>query len=385
MQLTEQFKFFNQAKIISGNKGLNNIPVELDDYNATKPLVITDKKSVEKKFDKIFIKALSDSNLIIGALYDSVSNEAKIAEVRKLVDLYIGRGCDSIIAIGSESSMNTAKAVNLMLCEKKDFLEITKVNHNLKPLIGILTIDSRDTFTTDIVTVDARTLQSNNLFPNVVIIDPRMVKGGSEESVVERSLLALTQSIEAGIYGVNNPMNDSYIYSASQYIYENIKTLSKDRQETEAAVAIANAVYMAGVAFSNAPTGIAYATAKEIHKLTGESIGKVAAIILPHALRWINGKKDNGIKDKILQSLIGIEGYAKTPSDKRAIRVIDEIENLIVSFPKLLPSNLKDLKLQRYILENIANIIPDKIEYKITAKECLSIIEAAWSSEKEKV
>ena len=384
MKSPDQFKFFNQAKIISGNKGLNHIPVELDDYNAAKPLVITDKKTIAQKFDKIFLKSLSDSNVILGALYGSVGTEATISEVRELADLYVARGCDSIIAIGSESAMNTAKAVNLMISEKMDYLEISEANNHLKPLIAILTIDSKDTFTTDIVTVDSHTLQTNYLFPDVVIVDPRMIKGGDDASIIERSLLALTQSVEAAIYGVNNPMNDSYIYASSQYIAENIKVLLKKKNNIDAATAIGNAVYMAGVAFSNSTVGLAYTIADELHKLTGESKARIAAIVLPHTMKWADSKKDINIPDNLLQALVGIDKYVEIPREERSSRLIDVVENLTQSFKNNIPLSLKELKLQRYIVENIANTIPDLVDFKITTKETLAILDSAWDNSSTK-
>jgi alcohol dehydrogenase len=56
MQIPDYFKFFNRTRIVSGRKALENIPYELQSMDAVKPLIVTDRKSVDEGFVKTLVK-----------------------------------------------------------------------------------------------------------------------------------------------------------------------------------------------------------------------------------------------------------------------------------------------------------------------------------------
>ncbi|HPX92079.1 MAG TPA: iron-containing alcohol dehydrogenase, partial [Spirochaetota bacterium] len=73
MHIPELFSFYNKTRIISGKKAIENIPFELGNMNACKPIVITDKTSVKNGLIQTLLKAFADSKITIGAVYDDVT------------------------------------------------------------------------------------------------------------------------------------------------------------------------------------------------------------------------------------------------------------------------------------------------------------------------
>ncbi len=132
------FQFFSQAKIMSGNRAMDNIPVELDGFDARKPLVITTKEVTKAGLGRKFAKACYDSNVVIGAIFDEVPYYAGISQVRDLVKLFRDRGCDSLIAIGGGAAADVAKCINIMVSEETDdllqFVGENKINPSTQAL-----------------------------------------------------------------------------------------------------------------------------------------------------------------------------------------------------------------------------------------------------------
>jgi len=71
MFFPDNYEFYCPVKINSGNRALEHLPVELDALNATKPLVITDKKIAKKGLIKKIEGAFKDSGITM-AIFDGV-------------------------------------------------------------------------------------------------------------------------------------------------------------------------------------------------------------------------------------------------------------------------------------------------------------------------
>jgi alcohol dehydrogenase len=113
--LPQYYEFYNPVKIIAGNKALESIPYELNLLNAERPLIITDKGIVEAGLLKILVKAFRDSDIVIGAIYDDTPADSSIEVVNEIPRVYHDNRCDSLIAIGGGSVIDTAKGANIVI------------------------------------------------------------------------------------------------------------------------------------------------------------------------------------------------------------------------------------------------------------------------------
>jgi alcohol dehydrogenase len=374
----EYYEFFSQAKIISGNKAMEQIAVELDGFDSGKPLVITNKKKYGSCSSKKLIKAFYNSNVIIGALYDDAPEYANMNVIKDLATLFRDRGCDSIIALGNGVVVDIAKGVNILVSERDDdiikYKGENKISSHLKPLIVVpLGVPSALDMSNRAI-IEGLEYHSDFLFPDLVCIDKRNARSSSPEVVAESGVVALTQAVEGYIAKPGNPMTDSYAYAAIQYIYENLQNGIKRPCKKKTGLALINASAMASVVYSNAPAGIVYSVSDALSKITGFSLGLCAGVILPYGLQYQTERGD-GVRGELLMALAGLDIYAQTNINEKAGYGIELLEILIEN-TKLFPDKLEKLNIPEYVLSEAAkNAASDKYSYE----ECLLLLTHAWN------
>lgn len=380
MQSPDYYEFFSQHKIISGNKAMESIPSELDSMNAMKPLVIANK-GISKSLIKKFIKAMYDSNLIIGGIVDEVPEYANVTMVNELIGIFKARGCDSIIGIGGGSVMNVAKGVNMLVSMNSnsimEFEGKDKLPRQLKPLVFISLSHGDGLAASNCAIIDHHQFQSDRLYPDIVCIDPRMVRGCCGECVAETALIALTQAIEASSEQFHSPMNDAYAHPSIQLISENLRKGVKRLKNKKASMALANAATIASTAFSNSPIGVISIIAESIQTLFGNPKGITMGIILPFMLEE-KAKSKIKVRDELLLALAGFDVYVSTPKNERVKVAIDLIKNLLKGLKGIVPLNLKELGIQKYQLTEVASLVAQKSGKRISLNDCLALLETAY-------
>jgi len=381
MQIQTNFEFFNQSKIISGKCALDNIPFELTGYDARKPLVIASRKVTERGLKKTFIKAFYDSVTVIGAFFDEVDDYAGITLAQRGATLFRSRGCDSIIALGGGAAVDVARAVNLLVTGKTDtlqpYLDGAPIPAHLKPMIYVPAGASRGTEAANIMTIDNRRIVSDALYPDVVILDPRMTRSCCAECAAQSAAIAIEQAAMSILDEKNNPMIDAYAYPAMRYLAENIKKGIKKPGNRDAALALANASVMAAVASANAGPGIARLLAEELETLTGVSTGTLIGILLPHALSRVANKKSS-LRDELLLAAAGMEVYSATPQKERAIKGVEVTLAIYGNLKRALPAGLQQLNIQKHLLARAADAAAKRSGKRYTEADCLAVLDHAW-------
>ncbi|HOO89734.1 MAG TPA: iron-containing alcohol dehydrogenase, partial [Syntrophales bacterium] len=121
MILPGYYEFCCRVKVIAGHDALEKIPGALAQLHAKRPLLITDKGVSGAGLVDTVIDAIRDG-VDIGAVADDVPQDSSLTVVNRLAVLYRANNCDSIIAVGGGSVMDTAKGVNIVVSENADDL-----------------------------------------------------------------------------------------------------------------------------------------------------------------------------------------------------------------------------------------------------------------------
>lgn len=372
------FTFLSHPKICSGLKALEHIPFELESLNARKPLVITSPRWAKKGLAKTLTKALYDSNIIIGALFTNAPHYPSVTIINELSKLYRDRGCDSIIALGSGGVTHIAKAVNMVVSLKTDIMQCTEatISSPLKPLICIPTADCEGGEMAAFAYFERFEKQSDFLYPDVIVIDPRITRHATKEEVANCALTSLSHAIEACGIEAPNPINDAYAHTALQFIYQYLPKAVKRPCNKDASVAIVNAAACADTAFSNAPQGIVHTLAQAIALDTNLKAGIVMGILLRYSLAAKLHTKA-GIRPELLLALAGIDTYAKTPEKDRQKIAYDYLIKCIDTAKDFAPSTLRGLNIPKYKLKEFAKIAVSKNkQFKESAYT--ELLEKAW-------
>ena len=139
--LPEYYEFQNSVKIISGKNAIENIPFELSNLEAKKPLVLTTNSMVKNGQLKIATDSMEKSNIEVGPVFKDIPQDSSVEIVNKISKLYREEGCDSIIAIGGGSVIDTAKGVNMLVStdasDLKEHVGLEIVEGELKPFIVV--------------------------------------------------------------------------------------------------------------------------------------------------------------------------------------------------------------------------------------------------------
>ena len=145
MILPGYYEFCCRVKTISGHKALEKIPAALVQMKSRKPMIITDKGVSGAGLIKLVNAALKGkgSKVTVGAVFDSVPPDSDIRLVEEAVKIYRSKGCDSIIAVGGGSVLDTAKGVNILASLGGDSLMhyagAGAVKKKLKPMVAVPT------------------------------------------------------------------------------------------------------------------------------------------------------------------------------------------------------------------------------------------------------
>ena len=108
------YEFFCPVKVIAGKAALEHIPYELTGMAAKRPMIVTDKGVRAAGLLEPVIAACEESGLEITTIYDDVPPDSSTTVVRDIAGIYRQEKCDSIIAVGGGSAIDTGKAVNIL-------------------------------------------------------------------------------------------------------------------------------------------------------------------------------------------------------------------------------------------------------------------------------
>lgn len=389
------YEFFNPVKIISGNKAVDNIPYELEQLGASRPLILTDQGVEQAGLLKIVEDGFKDSQAAVGAVYDQVPPDSSNQVVNEVVRIYRENECDSIIAVGGGSVIDTAKGVNIVVTEGSDdlmkFIGAEMLKKPMKPFIVVPTTagtGSEVTLVAVIYNVEKQVkmaFTSYHLLPKVAVLDPRMTLSLPPHITAATGMDALTHAMEAYYCLQKNPMSDAYALAAIDLIRQNLVRAVEKGKEKKARLAMANAACMAGIAFSNAMVGMVHSLGHACGSVCHLPHGTAMSIFLPYGLEYNLELKGKEIGELLLP-LGGPDLYARTPQDKRPEKTIELVFELREKLYQLcrLPRTLKEAGIAEDKLGKIAraaindpSIIfnPAELEYD----EALQVLKKAYA------
>lgn len=361
------YEFQNTTKIISGESAINNIPAELKFYNASRPLLISDKileniGTVRKIKDAINV----DSKVKVIAEYTEVPQDSDLKVVNKLAKIYKENNCDSIVAVGGGSVIDTAKGLRMLISQNEEDINKLMGNEILKygihiPFIVIPTTAGTGSEVTLVAVIEDKIKNlkmefiSYFLLPDVAILDPEMTITLPKKATASTGIDALCHAIESYTCMQKNPISDVYAKTAIKLITENLENAVKNGKDKKARLAMANASLMAGIAFSNSMVGLAHAIAHSLGAVCHIPHGDAVAIILPYAMEYNLDKLKNEYAE-LLECIVPEDEYINITKEKRAERTIEEIKKMILKLNCIagLPAKLQDAGISKDDFEKVA-------------------------------
>lgn len=363
--IPKYYEFQNSTKILSGEFALENIPTELKMLNAKRPLFLSDETLKQIGTLQIVLDAIEKQDFKVGKIYTQIPPDSDLELIKKIAKIYKEENCDSIIALGGGSVIDTAKGVRMVLSQEiediRDLMgaEILTYGKHI-PFIAIPTTAGTGSEVTAVAVILEKIKQtkmefiSYNLLPDVAVIDFRMTKTLPKKIAASTGMDALCHAIEAYTCLQKNPMSDAYAISAIKLIGENLIE-SVEKGNKQARIAMANASMMAGVSFSNSMVGLVHAIGHALGGVCKVPHGNAMNILLPFCMKY-NMDKIGEQYGEILLYLAGEEVYLNTPKDKRGEKTVQIVEEMKEKLNKLtgLPITLKEAGVKEEDLPEVA-------------------------------
>lgn len=352
------FEFHNSVKILSGAGALEHIPFELKNLGGQRPIVLTNEMLVKLGLVEPVLAALRESEIGIGALFQDIPNDSSVQVVNRIARIYRDSGCDSIVAVGGGSVIDTAKGLNIVISENADDLMermgVEILARRMQPFIVVPTTAGTGSEATLVAVIanPERNIKmefvSYKLLPDVAVLDPRMTLSLPARLTAATGMDALSHAVEAYSCLQKNPLSDAYAFAAINLIREYLPRAMANGRDVEARMAMANASLMAGIAFSNSMVGIVHAIGHACGGVAHVPHGDAMAILLPHGMEY-NLEKAGAHYAELLLPLAGADAYARTPAAERAQRAIAAVRELTERLKRVcgLPTRLSEVGVKK--------------------------------------
>ncbi|MFK5953816.1 MAG: iron-containing alcohol dehydrogenase [Desulfobacterium sp.] len=330
MYIPDYYEFCCRVNIVAGHDALEKIPRLLSAMAANNPMILTDKGVKAAGLVNILVQAV-EKGLTIKCIEDDVPPDSDVNVVHRLAGIYNKTDCDSIIALGGGSVMDTAKGINILVSEKADdlmqFTGAGALKRKLKPLIAVPTTAGTGSEVTLIAVIADHeknrkmAFASYFLLPDAAVIDPRMTLTLPPHITAATGMDALAHSVEACTMLSKNPLSDAHAKEAIRLIKTHLLDVIANPSNKEGRLALATAATLAGVAFSNSMVGMVHALGHSFGSVCHIPHGSCMAILLPYGLEY-NFHKIEDRMGELLFVLAGPETYIKTPEKQRALKTI---------------------------------------------------------------
>ena len=205
-----------------------------------------------------------------------------------------------VIALGGGSAIDTAKAVIYYSKLKPKFIAIPTTSGTGSEVTSFSVITDKEKGI-------KYPLVSDNMLPDIAILDTVFVKTVPPKTVADTGLDVLTHAIEAYVSTSANDFSDAFAEKAISLVNKYLVSSYKNPDDTEAKDKMHKASLMAGLAFNSASLGINHAIAHNTGGRLKIPHGKINAMLLP----------------KIIEFNSGIYGYSTTDYNKSAKRYAD--------------------------------------------------------------
>ena len=364
--IPKYFEFQSSAKILSGRHALENLPSELKNLGAKKPMILSDE--ILKKIGtlQIVTDALAAGGIREGAVYTRIPADSSLQVVRNIVKEYKKQECDSLVAVGGGSVIDTAKGVRMVLSQNVDDLLDIWGCENLSgvvriPFAAIPTTSGTGSESTLVAVIknEARRLKmefiSYYLQPDVAVLDVRMTRTLPPKTTASTGMDALCHAIEAYTCLQKNPISDAYALGAIRLITQNLEQAVKNGKDDRARLAMANASMMAGAAFSDSMVGVIHAIGHALGGVCHVPHGDAMTILLPHGMAF-NYRVLKEQYGELLYFLAGEETCLNTPAEQRGKEAVRQVWQLRRTLHRIcgLPESLRECGVRKSDFELVA-------------------------------
>lgn len=310
-----------------------------------KAFVCSDKATFDVGVTDKVLVVLKDANLDY-TLYTDIVPNPTIENVLSGVDAFKKSGADYIIAVGGGSSIDTAKAIGIIIAnpEFSDVRSLEGVAPTKNPTVPTIavptTAGTAAEVTINYVITDKEKKRKfvcvdPHDIPAVAIIDSEMMETMPKGLTASTGMDALTHAIEGYITKGAWEMTDMFHLKAIELIAKSLRGAVQNTKEGREGMALGQ--YIAGMGFSNVGLGIVHSMAHALGAVYNTPHGVANAILLPTVMEY--NAESTGERYREIARAMGVKGVDEMTAEEYRKAAIDAVKQL--SLDVGIPQDLK--------------------------------------------
>ncbi len=256
--------------------------------------------TVSPDFD-IYHKILSEvyksfKNMNLGCIiYDELPGNPTTEDIDIAVSFIKKTRCDLIIGFGGVESINSAKAIALLITNYIFCYDALYSNEELNPPVNYISMPAYPAFGFEISPLfyikEIHKLtnviyQNFNLYPVASIVDPDLTLMMSDEKILKTSASTLAIATESVISTMNNDVINTYALRAIDLLFRNLPVTYKESKNIVPRLNLSTASVMAGIAFSVAYLSVSLAISLAVSSRTEIEVDTAMSVIIPHIMEF---------------------------------------------------------------------------------------------------
>ncbi|MBE6594700.1 MAG: lactaldehyde reductase [Ruminococcaceae bacterium] len=317
-----------------GKGAIENIPAEIKARGLKKAFVCSDPDLI--KFGVTGkVTALLDREGIAYELYSNIKPNPTIENVQTGVAAFKAAGADCIVAIGGGSSMDTAKAIGIIITnpEFEDVRSLEGVAPTKKPCVPTIavptTAGTAAEVTINYVITDVEKKRKfvcvdPHDIPVVAVVDPDMMASMPKGLTASTGMDALTHAIEGYITLGAWELSDMFHIKAIEIIARSLRGAVANTDEGREGMALGQ--YVAGMGFSNVGLGVDHSMAHTLSAYYDMPHGKACATLLPCVMEF--NAPATGEKYREIARAMGVKGVDDMTQDEYRKAAVNAVKQL---------------------------------------------------------
>ena len=330
-----------------GAGAIKEIATEVKGRGFKKAFVCSDPDLIKFGVTKKVTDVLDNADIDY-EIYSEIKPNPTIENVKTGVAAFKASGADCIIAIGGGSSMDTAKAIGIII-KNPDFADVRSLEgvapttNKCVPIIAVpTTAGTAAEVTINYVITDTEKNRKMVCvdpkdIPVVAVVDPDMMSSMPKGLTAATGMDALTHAIEGYITAGAWELSDMFHLKAIEIISNSLRGAVENTPQGREGMALGQ--YVAGMGFSNVGLGIVHSMSHPLGALYDTPHGVANAIILPTVMEY--NAPATGEKYRNIAKAMGVDGVDGMTLDEARKAAVNAVKKL--SKDVGIPENLKDI------------------------------------------
>ena len=336
------------------------LPAAMQRLGLKKALVCSDKGLIKVGTTAMVTDVLTEAGIPF-EIYSEIKPNPTVTNVKQGVEAFKASGADCLVAIGGGSSMDTAKAIGIVV-NNPEFADVVSLEgcaptkNKTVPIIALpTTAGTGAEVTINYVIIDEAKQKKMvcvdpNDIPAVAIVDPELMYSLPKGLTAATGMDALTHAIEGYITKGAWVMSEMYELQAIKMIAENLPLAVEEPRNPVGREGMALAQYIAAQAFSNVGLGLVHGMAHPMGSLFDVPHGVANALLLPTIMEF---NKPCCIKKfGVIAQTMGVDTTGMT-EDEAAQAAVDAVKALSIRVG--IPQHMSELGIKASDIDALAD------------------------------